>query len=122
MAQQKSTEWAPTPRQAKVLEAAQEAGLNRNISTICEEAGVNRTSFYRWLKEDTGFKAAWQDIWRSSITRHMPAVVAAQVRKAEEGDTNAAKLLSDLAGVLKQKVEHTGDMTIVVKKPDDLTE
>ena len=55
---QKTTDWIPNPKQSAVLEAAQEAGLNRSISAICEVAGVDRKSFYNWMKKDDEFKAA----------------------------------------------------------------
>jgi hypothetical protein len=95
----------PTPKQAAVLEAAQEAGLNRSIQRICAAANVDRRGFYRWLEKDPDFRAAWEDIWRGTIKRHMPGVVAAQFAKALAGDTPAARLVADLAGLMKQHVE-----------------
>jgi len=100
-----SPTWTPTPKQAAVLEAAQEAGLNRSIAAICAAAGVDRRGFYRWLEKDPHFKAAWEDIWRSAIRRHLPGVVAAMIAKAQDGDVPAARLIADLAGVMRQRVE-----------------
>lgn len=112
---QKSSDWIPTPKQAAALEAAQEAGLNRSITTICEAAGVDRRGFYRWLDSIPEFKAAWEDIWHGTIKRHMPGVVAAVVTKAQDGDIPAARLLADLAGITKQRIEadltHGGTVT-----------
>lgn len=112
---QKSSTWAPTPKQAAALEAAQEAGLNRSITTICEAAGVDRRGFYRWLEKDPDFRAAWDDIWRGGLRRHMPGVVAAMVAKAQDGDVPAGRLLADMAGLTKQRFEadirHGGTVT-----------
>lgn len=113
---QNSSLWRPTPKQRAALEAAQDAGLDRSITTICEAAGVDRRGFYRWLEKDADFRAAWDDIWRGSIRRHMPGVVAAMVAKAQqEGDVPAARLLADMAGLTKQRIEaelkHGGTVT-----------
>ncbi len=104
---QNATDWTPTPKQAAVLEAAQEAGLNRSISAICEAAAVDRKSFYRWLKADPDFKSAWEELWQGSIRRQMNGVVAAMIARALVGDVPAARLVADLAGVTltRQRIE-----------------
>lgn len=61
---------------------------------------------YFWLdpfdrRHDPGFAAAWDQVWRGTIRRHLPGVVAAMIHKAQEGDVQAARLVADLAGVLK---------------------
>lgn len=120
---QNSTNWAPTPKQAAVLDAAQEAGLNRSISTICDRAGVDRKSFYNWINRDSHFKATWEEIWTHSIRRHMPGVVAAMIAKAQDGDVPAARLIADLAGVTRQRIDAavTQATTLSVKEAPDLT-
>lgn len=120
---QKSSVWIPTPKQAAALEAAQEAGLNRSITTICEAAGVDRRGFYRWLDSIPEFKAAWEDIWHGTIKRHMPGVVAAMIAKAQDGDVPAARLIADLAGVTRQRIDAavTQATTLSVKEAPDLT-
>lgn len=113
---QKSSVWVPTPKQAAALEAAQDAGLNRSISAICAAAGVDRRGFYRWLDHDPEFRSAWDDVWRGSLRRHLPGVVAAVIAKAEDGDVPAARLVADLAGLTKQRLEaditHGGGIAI----------
>jgi AcrR family transcriptional regulator len=118
------TTWRPTARQAKVLEAASLAGVGRTITAICEEAGVPARTFYNWLRDDPDFKTAWEDSWRVSLKRHLPGVIAAQIDRAINGDTKAARLLADVAGLIKQKLEHSGEVTqrvigIEVVKPSD---
>lgn len=120
---QNSTNWTPTPKQAAVLEAGQEAGLNHSISAICEAAGVDRKSFYNWINRDQNFKTAWENIWAHSIRRHMPGVVAAMIAKAQDGDVPAARLVADLAGVTRQRLEAavTQNTTLSVKEAPDIT-
>ncbi len=107
MAPQNGTEWVPTLKQKAVLRAAAEVGLERNISAVCKEAQVDRKSFYRWLKH-ADFRDAWEAVWHGAIRHHLPGVVAAQLDKALKGDTQAARLIADMGGVLKQKHELTG--------------
>lgn len=111
---QNSTEWRPKPRQKKILEEAQEAGLHRSVTVICEEAGIPRRTFYNWLKDDPEFADAWESIWRCAISKHLPGVIAAQIKKALTGDTAAARLLADLAGVIRQhhEIETPGEIVI----------
>jgi len=101
--------WIPSPLQAKVFDAAQKPGVGRTITAICKEAGIDRKTFYRWMTGDPGFKEAWENIWEGSVKRHMPAVIAAMVEKARKGDVNAARLLAEMGGMLKQRVSIGGD-------------
>ena len=113
---QNGTIWRPKPKQRAVLEAAQKAGIDRSITAVCEDAGVPRTTFYRWLDNDAGFGAAWNGVWHGAIERHMPTIVSAMIMKARKGDTAAARLIAELAGVMKQVVEHQGDVVIQVRR------
>ena len=109
--------WKPDRRQKKLLDAAQKAGVNRTISQVCQEADVPRRTFYNWLdKED--FARAWDDIWRCAIVRHMPSVVAAMTGKARKGDVPAARLLADMAGVVKQVHEVVSKQRITLDWDD----
>lgn len=118
------TDWRPTPKQRAVLEAATEAGIRRSITAVCNEAGVSRDAFYKWLR-DENFQRAWDDVWHGAIRRHLPGVVAATIERAQSGDVAAARLIAELAGVFKQKHEHSGTdgaplriETIIIEKPD----
>lgn len=104
MAPRNGTAWTPTSKQKAVLLAAMEVGLNRTITAVCLEARIDRKSFYRWLK-DKQFRDAWEQAWHGNIQHHLPGVISAQLEKALAGDTAAARLVADLAGVLKIKAE-----------------
>lgn len=105
MNKQKSTEWKPSPKQQAVLEAAHGQGVNRTISAVCQEAGVDRTSFYKWMREDPGFVKAWDAVWYGTVRRHLPGAIQALAQKAQEGDVPAIKLLTELAGVYRGRLE-----------------
>ena len=105
MDKQKSTEWKPSPKQQAVLEAAHGQGVNRTISAVCQEAGVDRTSFYKWMREDPGFVKAWDAVWYGTVRRHLPGAIQALAQKAQEGDVPAIKLLTELAGIYRDRKE-----------------
>ena len=113
------TEKKLTPKMRKVLEAAQQAGTDRTITAVCEEAGVNRRTFYRWLEYRSDFAVAWDEVWHKTIARHLPGVVSALLAKAKKGDVSAARLIADMKGVIKQKHEVTTRGTVVVTWDDD---
>ncbi len=106
--QQDATKWVPKGKKAKALLAAMKLGLNRNITVICDEIGVARSTFYRWFENDPNFLDAWNSQWEKLISRHMNAIASAQTNKAIDGDTAAARLIVELAGKLKQRMEVSG--------------
>ena len=112
------TDWRPTTKQRAVLEAASELGLRRSVVLVCNEAGVSRESFYKWLRDDEQFREAWEQVYHGAVRKHLPGVVAAMVERAQSGDVAAARLIADLSGVIKQKVEQSGDIKIRVVYDD----
>lgn len=99
--------WKPKPKQKKVLKAALKPEYNRTITAICEEAEIQRQTFYTWIEKDEGFRNAWNEVWEWSIDRYMPSMVAAQIKKAQDGDTAALRVLSDLSGRMKRIIDVT---------------
>jgi transposase-like protein len=123
--QPKSPDWTPRPKQALVLEAARKAGLRRNLSVICREAGVDRSALYKWRRDDPDFKAAWDGMWEEMLALHFNGVVAAQIKKAEDGSAPAARLLAEMRGVLTKRVEVSGkdgEPIGIALKVEDLTD
>lgn len=106
----KVRKWEPSPQQKKALTAAIEAGFDRNISKIAVDAGVPRRTLYKWFDKDPDFLDAWENIWRITLGRHIPGIVSAQIKRAQKGDSRAARLILDLVGAIRQvhKHVHTG--------------
>lgn len=105
---QNSTAWTPTPKQADLLKAACEPGLKQSIAAICRRAHVDRKSFYNWMNEDPGFKSAWHKLWEDMLATQFNAVTAAMVKKAQEGNVGAGRLVAEMKGVLTKRVEVSG--------------
>lgn len=125
MGLQTEPEWTPTDKQLLVLEAAREVGLQRSISAVAIEAGVNRVTIYKWLRDDPEFKAAWGEIPQKLLSNHLPGIYAALVRKALDGDVQAAKLALEVSGkytpaVQRHEVKHEGQIDLTCLSEDDL--
>jgi hypothetical protein len=125
-ARQLPTDWAPSPKQAALLNAAIRVGFDRNISAICRQAGVSRDLFYASMRQPE-FAAAWERLPRDMLRTHMPAVVAAVVSKAKQGDLKAAAMLFDAFGLIGgasavgQKVDISFN-TVPVRRAADIDE
>lgn len=104
-----STEWQPTRRQKAFLDAAREATSKPTILNLCKVAGIQRSTFYDWLRNDPDFVKAWDALWVYSIDGAMPAIVEAQIAKAtgSKRDTRAAQFLADLRGKMVKHVDIT---------------
>lgn len=108
-----------------VLEAAREIGLQRSISAVAIEAGVNRVTIHKWFRDDPDFKAAWEDIPNKLLSNHLPGIYAALIRKAVDGDVQAIKLALEVTGkytpaVQRHEVKHEGQIDLTCLSEDDL--
>lgn len=111
---QTSAVWRPTREQQALLDTALESGIGRTITAVCEESGVPRRTYYNWM-QDPDFARAWEDAWYGTVRRHLPGAIQALSQRALEGDVPAIKLLTELAGVYRDRREVTGDgLTIVI--------
>lgn len=103
-------------RQEEFLREAENAGIKRTITSLCEITGVPISTVYEWFKDDE-FTARWNDVPHKMIRRHLPGVMAAQLHKAiDTADTPAARLLCDTQGITK-----TNPNTTVVNTQINLT-
>ena len=115
-------EWSPTPKQRVLLDVAA-SGEKTSITAICKEAKVERQTIYKWFK-DPDFMKAWNDTWIAPIERHLPSMTAAQIKKAEKGNTNAYAKLIEATGKMVRRIDLTSGgeplpiVGIEVVKPD----
>lgn len=100
---QKVTAWLPSPLQVKFLTTAIESEGKPSISSLCEEAGVSRQTFYEWLKNDPDFKLKWEGLWQELLAGTFSTVVKSLVARAQGGDVAAVRLITELRGLTKPK-------------------
>ena len=116
---------------AKVLKALQDQECGAFVSLACKKAGINRTTFYSWLKDDEGFSEAYTDI-RERVTDSFESNLCALAFSGErDSDKIRATEIYLKAhakergyGVEKRENELSGEVEvntapIVVKLPDN---
>lgn len=105
--EQSGTNWIPLPEQIKLAELLLNPEDRRTKTEKMAEAGVPRTTFYRWLK-DKDFLSYLKDQLNTYTDSELPDIWKALVLKCKRGDTQAIKLFMELKGAYVQKHEHTG--------------
>jgi hypothetical protein len=80
------------------------------VTTACKQAGIGRTIFYEWLKDDADFKAAVEDLQNVTLD-----FAESQLHKQiKDGNTSATIFYLKTKGksrgyVERQEVQMTGD-------------
>jgi hypothetical protein len=110
------------------LGAAQRAALElifagKSVAETAREAGVNRRTIHRWIKNDPVFAAAYNE-WREEIEENCAARLAAMADKAaaaiekalEAGDARSALQLLKGLGVLRPREKAATDAAEVEKR------
>ena len=82
--------------------------MRHTITALCKTASVPRRTFYNWLREDADFRRAWNSLYEETVQHHLNSVLAAAVHQAVKGNTSAQRLVFEVAGALKTRMEHTG--------------
>lgn len=106
--EQNETIWVPSDKQSKVLSWVLENEFECSYTAISDGTGVARSTIYRWLEKDPNFREEWVNLWQKMIDTSFNAVASAMLKKATTGDVPAARLIGEMKGTLKQRLEVTG--------------
>lgn len=87
-----------------------------NISQLCEEIGVSRTTYYRWL-DDAQFKEYASMLVEKYADSKLSGVWKALIKKAETGDLSAIKLFFELQN--KNKTQNDAGYPVVIFMGED---
>lgn len=93
-----------TEAQRRLAEVLANPDIQGSISEQCREAGVPRRNYYRWIKNEEFIKYVNYLVEKYTDSR-MCRVWNAVLRKAEDGDIQAAKLLFELKQQYSQKLD-----------------
>jgi len=93
-----------------------------NISAACEEVGIERKTYYRWMK-----KRNFQSMYSEAIEKHNDLIYQRILKLALESDKDMLKFwaktqMRHRGFVEKQEIEHTGkifDVTITRANGED---
>ncbi len=94
-----TSDWKATKKQAAFLDALAKIGLNRTIRAVCKEAECDPSSYHLWMKQ-RGFLTACSEVAHRIIQTAVPMTLSAMGQKAASGDTSAARLILQTAGLV----------------------
>ena len=78
-----------------------------SVTELCEEIGVSRASFYRWMDKPE-FRDYLNDLIDKYSDSELAAVWKALIRKCVRGDTQAMKLYFELKGRFECQMDNGG--------------
>ena len=81
-----------------------------NITKACQEVGISRMAFYKWMRE-TKFK----EMFANAISQHNDVIYERIYSLAESGDKDMLKFwaktqMKDWGFTEKQELEHSGEV------------
>jgi len=88
--------------------------MNRTMKMVnkCELADISQDTYYRLFGKDERFMQAYRELCQSTVLSQAIVAIHGLTAQAAMGDTQAAKLVLELAGFYQPsaKVEHTHTM------------
>ena len=93
----KSNKIEYTGKRAKLAERLVNPDVSDNVTKVCEDVGVARSTFYKWLK-DEDYVSYIQELIDRYTDSELAAVWKALIVKCKTGDVQAIKLYFELKG------------------------
>lgn len=87
----------PTPHMEKWLNTAIEI-VSDSPKKIAEESGIDKSSWYKWLKDVPGFEQWYYASYKQKRQRWIPTLDRIGMKQAERGDYNFWKDMRRAAG------------------------
>lgn len=109
-----------TGKRRKAAERLVDPEFDGNISALCKEIGVARSTFYRWM-DDADFKGYLDYLITKYTDSELANVWRATIKSAVEGNPSSQKLFFELKGKYKQQVE-VGGGVVFISGEDDIPE
>ena len=101
-----------TGKRRSAAEKLVDPEFDGNISALCKEIGVARSTFYRWM-DDADFKGYLDYLITKYTDSELANVWRATIRSAIEGNPSSQKLFFELKGKYKQQVDLGGGVVII---------
>ena len=106
-------------KRRKMAEKLASPEFNGNISELCREFGVARSTLYRWL-DDSNFTGYLEWLVEKYTDSELANAWKALVKKANGGNVEALKLFFELKGKYKQTVDINGGSVVFIAGEDEL--
>ena len=106
-------------KKRKIAEKLASPEFNGNISELCREFGVARSTLYRWF-DDSAFKDYLDFLVEKYTDSELANAWRALVNKANSGNVEALKLFFEMKGKYKQTVDIKGGSVVFISGEDEL--
>lgn len=110
--EQKCTNFKLTKKQREAAEMLANPDIVCTKIQLCEDVGVSRTTFYKWLKKPE-FISYVNSLIDTYTDAELGVVWKALIYRCTIGDVQAIKLYFELKGKYKQQIEHSGTTDFV---------
>ena len=104
-------------KKRKMAEMLANPEFDGNISKLCDEIGVARSTFYRWLDE-SDFKGYLEYLVDKYSDSELPNAWRALIKKANCGNVEALKLFFELKGKYKKEISVDGGVVFISGEDD----
>ena len=104
-------------KKRKMAEMLANPEFDGNISKLCDEIGVARSTFYRWLDE-SDFKGYLEYLVDKYSDSELPNAWRALIKKANGGNVEALKLFFELKGKYKKEISVDGGVVFISGEDD----
>lgn len=107
-------------KKRKFAEKLANPEFDGNISALCDEMKIARSTYYRWMEEDADFKAYVNWLIDKYTDSELANAWRILVNKMKAGSLEALRMFFELKDVYKDKIS-TGNTAVVIVndiKPD----
>lgn len=87
-------------KKRRLAEAIVDPDNEKTITALCQDIGISRTTFYNW-QSDSDFMGYIEYLVESYTTSAIPEAWKQIVKKVEQGNMEAIKLLLEIKGKFK---------------------
>ena len=104
-------------KKRKVAEALVDPEDERNVTQLCKDFKISRTTFYNWQKE-TDFMGYVEYLIESFTTSIIPKAWKQISKKIDKGDMEAIRMLLELKGKLINNTAVNNNVVIFTGEED----
>lgn len=98
-------------KKRKVAEALVDPADERNVTELCKDFKISRTTFYNWQK-DAEFMGYINYLVESFTTSIVPKAWKQISKRIDKGDMEAIRMLLELKGQLQKEVSVNNNVVI----------
>lgn len=84
-----------------------------NITALCQRYSINRSTYYRWMREDAAFKGYCEWLIEEYTDAETAKAWRQLIKRIDKGDLDAISLFFKLKGKFVEKVDISGGVTII---------